>query len=319
MKIAIISDIHGNYYALQKVIEDAKANNVDRFIFAGDYIFDLPFANEVVHTLMDMDNAVVIAGNKEGYLRTQEHKRWNNAQMGSAYQIYSELQEEVYNYLLALKDECIITLDSGARMYVTHYLNGLDQKSKKDCSSSGYRKKIQQSPFTHEEFLLDFSELINQGQYKEIIDKIDASVIIFGHNHLQAYGYCDKKLVINPGSCGQPLDFNTDSPYVILEENPDGFCVIEKRVKYNIESVITIAKSSETYKKGMIWSELVFTALRTGLDYFGVMFEIAGRIAATKGESGTFFSDDTWAEAYTEFVKNINGEALRNPDITVRL
>lgn len=48
MKFAIISDIHGNYPALVKVIEDANLNDVDRFIFIGDYIFDLPFSNDVV-------------------------------------------------------------------------------------------------------------------------------------------------------------------------------------------------------------------------------------------------------------------------------
>ena len=48
MRIAIISDVHGNYPALLSVVEDAVSNHVDKFIFAGDYIFDLPFSNEVV-------------------------------------------------------------------------------------------------------------------------------------------------------------------------------------------------------------------------------------------------------------------------------
>lgn len=47
MKIAIISDVHGNYPALLAVISDAIRNNVDQFIFVGDYIFDLPYPNEV--------------------------------------------------------------------------------------------------------------------------------------------------------------------------------------------------------------------------------------------------------------------------------
>jgi len=73
MRIAIISDVHGNYPTLVKVIEDAVANTVDKFIFAGDYIFDLPFSNEVVRLLMKLENAHIIKGNKENYL----NRRYN--------------------------------------------------------------------------------------------------------------------------------------------------------------------------------------------------------------------------------------------------
>lgn len=37
MKYAIISDIHGNNMALQNVMNDAKTNGADAYIFAGDY------------------------------------------------------------------------------------------------------------------------------------------------------------------------------------------------------------------------------------------------------------------------------------------
>ncbi|MDF2840559.1 MAG: Calcineurin-like phosphoesterase superfamily domain, partial [Clostridia bacterium] len=47
MRIAIVSDVHGNYPALLAVINDAIENKVDHFLFVGDYIFDLPYPNEV--------------------------------------------------------------------------------------------------------------------------------------------------------------------------------------------------------------------------------------------------------------------------------
>ena len=71
MRTAVISDVHGNYPALAAVLKDAYENKVDKFIFTGDYIFDVPFSNEVVRLLMEMkagesDNAHIIKGNKEG-------------------------------------------------------------------------------------------------------------------------------------------------------------------------------------------------------------------------------------------------------------
>jgi len=40
-----------------KVLEDAHTENVDNFIFLGDYYMDFPFANEIVAELMRMENA----------------------------------------------------------------------------------------------------------------------------------------------------------------------------------------------------------------------------------------------------------------------
>ena len=37
MKIAILSDVHGNYPALLKVLHDAGQRGVEHYIFAGDY------------------------------------------------------------------------------------------------------------------------------------------------------------------------------------------------------------------------------------------------------------------------------------------
>jgi len=119
---------------------------------------------------------------------------------------------------------------------------------------------------------------------------------------LQAYGYCGDKLIINPGSCGQPLEFDPTAPYTILEITDGGFNVTEKRVAYDIESMINQAKKSAMYEKGKIWSELVFLATRTGRDYFGVFFEIAHKIALSKNEKGAFFSNSTWDEAYQVFI-----------------
>ncbi len=303
MKLAVISDVHGNYPALAKVIEDAVTYGVDRFVFIGDYIFDLPYSDEVVREIRKLDNAYVIAGNKEGYLKElskQDQRDWVYNQMGAVYQTYRELSGEVMEYLLGLEENCYVPLSSGKMLYATHFFDGIIT-SKTKCSSSDYHRRMLLKPFTHEEFLSDFDELINQDTFRNAIDQINASVIVFGHNHLQGYGYCDGKLVVNPGSCGQPLDFNIDAAYSIVEETACGFNVIERRVAYDIESVISHAERSEVCQHGKIWSELVFLAMRTGRDWFGMFFKIAREIASAKGEKGQFFSNETWEETYLRF------------------
>ena len=48
MKLAVISDIHGNIYALMKALEDIDEQKVDKIICLGDLVGYGPHPNEVV-------------------------------------------------------------------------------------------------------------------------------------------------------------------------------------------------------------------------------------------------------------------------------
>ena len=319
MRTAIIADIHGNYPALLKVVEDAVANGVDKFIFAGDYIFDLPFSNEVTRFLMNLDNAYFVKGNKEGYLSklaNDNQENWIYNQMAVIYQTFRELEPDIFDFLKNLDEECNIKLSSGKSIYVAHippFFSAIRMgffKTLGYSSSSSFHKRICETPFTHEQFLSEFSDIVNSDECKSVIDKIDANVIVFAHDHLQKYAYCGDKLIINPGSCGQPLDCNTAVAYTILEETSDGFKVHEKRVAYDIKAVISETKKSMTYQKGRIWSEIVFLSMKTAKDYSGIFFDIAEQIAASKNEAngnyirerGSLFDNNILEEAYEVFV-----------------
>ena len=51
-RTAILSDIHGNLPALEAVLADARGQSIDRYVLLGDYVFDLPWSNEVCQALM---------------------------------------------------------------------------------------------------------------------------------------------------------------------------------------------------------------------------------------------------------------------------
>ena len=56
MDIAVLSDIHGNYIALERCIEYALSCNISTFIFLGDYIGE---GNEQGKRKMKMNQLVV--------------------------------------------------------------------------------------------------------------------------------------------------------------------------------------------------------------------------------------------------------------------
>ena len=48
MRVAVISDIHGNHYALQKVLLVAKQNNIDKLLVLGDIVGYYYYPSEVL-------------------------------------------------------------------------------------------------------------------------------------------------------------------------------------------------------------------------------------------------------------------------------
>jgi len=236
MKYAIISDVHGNYPALTKVLEDASLNKVDNFIFLGNYISDLPFSSEAVHTIMNLDNSYAVAGSKEILLRELQkvkQKDWIAEQLDSVCQTFRELPDEVKDYLIKLEEYLFIPLGSGKCIYVAHELRTSIRYTKNYYSSTKSRKIILNSPFSRQEFRIEFSEFLKHDDLLSTLRHINASVFLYGHKHIQGYGYCNGKLIINPGSCGQSPDSDNRTSYTILEETANKFTVTERQLTYS--------------------------------------------------------------------------------------
>jgi len=294
-----------------KVLEDAQAERVDNYIFLGDYsLYDFPYPNEVVRELRGMDCAYFIKGNKEEsmkYFREERPEEIIHNQNTGLYHIVRELTQESYDFLNGLEDEMYIRLSPNALIYATH-ISPIYEKppagppNNKFCKNFAFHQAMLEKPFTHEEYLGAFHDFVNSDACTPYIRGINANIILYGHNHLQSYAYCGEKLIINPGSCGLPCDFNNKAPYTILEETSDGFNVIEKRVAYDIDAVIRYTKSSVLYEKSKIICELNFLDMKTAKNHYPFLLSIAREIAATKNvQKGEHFSDDTWAEAGEQF------------------
>ena len=68
MKIAVLSDIHGNLLALESVLEDIQSKNCDKILFLGDYALAGPEPTDTVNFCMSLsehDNVEMIQGNTD--------------------------------------------------------------------------------------------------------------------------------------------------------------------------------------------------------------------------------------------------------------
>ena len=176
-KIAIIADIHANYYCLKKALEDIKKRKVKEIIFLGDYITDGFENNKVLDVIKNYK--YVIAGNREISIANYDGHSWDGSeQFKNMLYTYHNITEKNRDYIKKLPPYRIITC------------NG-----KKICLSHGI-------PFNSRECVNFDSFAI----FDKLMEKYPCDVYLFAHTH-EAYCTTYKtKLFINPGSVILPAD-----------------------------------------------------------------------------------------------------------------
>ena len=67
MEIAVLSDIHGNYVALETCVNYALERGIDKFIFLGDFLGELAYPQrtmKLLYSLKEKYRCWFIKGNK---------------------------------------------------------------------------------------------------------------------------------------------------------------------------------------------------------------------------------------------------------------
>ena len=65
MRVAVLSDIHGNFQALESVIKDLQENHCDKVLCLGDLAMAGPQPRMVIDYIRQQNNWVVIQGNTD--------------------------------------------------------------------------------------------------------------------------------------------------------------------------------------------------------------------------------------------------------------
>ena len=101
-KYAILSDIHGNLYALKEVMDDLNNQNIESIIILGDLIDYGMQSNEVVHFIQNnLDNIICnIWGNHEKAVLMEDFNHFSSQRgVDSAKFTASQLRKDSKNYL----------------------------------------------------------------------------------------------------------------------------------------------------------------------------------------------------------------------------
>ncbi len=302
MRFAVISDIHGNAPALRLALADAATHHVDGYILAGDYCISAPWASEVVDILRALPNAHIIRGNDESHLDVAPG---DDGQFEVSRWCMSTLSPDAKAWLDALPAELTFPCE-GVTIRMAHSSQTFVGK----CLHEKFRTSVlpgfyPDGPATRDALQADFRRLWDRAEFREYIRALDKGVYVFGHNHIQNWADFDGRVLVNPGSCGLPLDCGEfGAAYSLLTIEDRRVSVEERRIPYDAEALITQAKSTEQYAAARVWSEIIFSEWRTVREKVFQFLHHCERYADFIGDARRPFAKDTWEAAYDEWGKH---------------
>ncbi len=216
MRIAIISDIHGNLPALEAAVKDIGRRGADAIVNLGDSLSGPLLPLETAQYLMAQD-WLHLAGNHERQLLTEAlGERGLSDEFA-----FSQLTAKELAWLASLSPACRYTPE----ILLCHGTPGSD---------SDY---LLETVEPHRVRLATLAEL------DERLGHADAELIACGHTHLpRTVRASTGQLVVNPGSIGLPA-YDATRPYPHLMESgaPDArYALVERLAGTWICSLISV-------------------------------------------------------------------------------
>jgi putative phosphoesterase len=224
MRIAILSDIHGNLPALEAVVAHVHTQHVDAIYCLGDLVGYGASPNEVVDLIRDASIPTVIGNYDDGvgfdrddcgcaYRHDDERDRGQRSLMWTRAVTTADRKE----FLRSLVPEIRFEAD-GKRVLLVH----------------GSPRKLN-------EYLFEDRPL---SSFERLAAGANADLILFGHTHRPYAKLVGATWFINAGSIGKPKDGDWRAGYVILSpaaEAPATFI----RVPYDVASAAAAIRATE--------------------------------------------------------------------------
>jgi putative phosphoesterase len=224
MRIAIISDVHGNIHALDAVLADVEAQHPDRVYCLGDLVGYGAFPNEVVGRIRERGIPTIIGNYDDGVGFERDecgcaYKEETDRQLGQRSLEWTKAHTIADNkaFLRGLLPQIRFEAD-GKRVLLVH----------------GSPRKIN-------EYLFEDRPL---SSFERLAQSSDADVILFGHTHVPYTKSAGGVLFVNAGSVGKPKDGDPRACYALLDltsATPVHF----RRVEYDIAGAASAIRATD--------------------------------------------------------------------------
>jgi predicted phosphodiesterase len=251
MRVAILSDIHGNVLALDAVLADlASRGPFDQVVVAGDLVWAGPRPREVIDRVQAL-RAIVIRGNTDAFfdsdVETPEGKDPGRFTTQLTWML-DQLGPERVAYLRALPFSYLISPAPGNDLLVVH-------ANPRDMDQAIMRRAPD----------ADLDDLLFEDGRPPAW-----RALAFGHIHTPFIRTWRDRLLVNVSSVGLPMDGDQRAAYAILTWEPAGrgggaWRAEHRRVAYPTAVVVHEMKTSGL-PRGKHFAERLMAASYSGLD-----------------------------------------------------
>lgn len=192
MRLAVLSDVHGNVWALESVLADAERRHPDAFVLLGDLLADGPDPVGSLALLRTLPDATYARGNTDRYLGGLDQVVPPRSEMPDLIATWQwavdQLGEGGCRFLAGLPTDVALETPAG-RLLATHGVPGNDE---------GFIYPARSDTWTD-------------------LDQHGVRLLLVGHTHRPFVLETGAGTVVNPGSVGIPEQTGWRATYALLD------------------------------------------------------------------------------------------------------
>ena len=267
MTVAILSDMHSNFFAFRACYEDAIRYGAEMFIFLGDYVSDLSEPQKTMDLVYEIQSkypTVCLRGNRERYMLDCKCGRSSFARgskSGSLLFTYEHLRKKDLEFIRELKISDTIEIE-GIRMELAH------------------------AAMDNDRLYFDSKD----GHIAEVFPQMKCDYLLTGHSHKQYIQNHNGKTILNPGSVGIPQGGAQNPQYALLDITNGAVSCKFREVPYDMADVIHSQFASGLVDYAKYWAIGILYDIITGE-------ECVLKLLSTVEKSGDFTDEESWKSA----------------------
>lgn len=227
MKIAVISDIHGNMQALETVLVDIESEKCEKIFCLGDLAMAGPEPVKAIEWIKDLY--------KSGKL---ELIQGNTDEMIGNYEKFGVLVKSSFPIMGNALENDVKLIPDTLKRFLKHL------PAQKELEIEGVKiLLVHGSPRKNDENILPDLPI---EKVEEMVEGTTADLIFCGHTHIPCgYQTRKKQTIVNDGSVGRPFTPNPQACYVLVDFNKGAFEIKHKLLDYDKEKAAEILAKRE--------------------------------------------------------------------------
>ncbi len=233
MRIAIISDVHGNLVALDAVLNELTHESIDHIAALGDMIQSGPQPAEVVQRLQEL-NCPVVMGNSDAWLL-------NGVETGS-----EPMPEERLSKLRVVREWSLSRLSEANKVFIGSFTQTIQLDLAHGYKFLGFHG----SPTDFDGFIFPHT---SEAEFQSLLMPYADHILAGGHVHLPFVRRIGDNFFFNPGSVGAAYNHEQDetafrldrwAEYAIVTTKAGGLGLEFRRVSFDVNELVQVYRDS---------------------------------------------------------------------------